>query len=79
MKTKSQAEKERLIAEALTELKIHLLIEKEILYPAVRKRVGSLWVRVAGFVPVCIVDSLEMVEVSHHHAEPEIVPGCSIE
>jgi len=33
-------EKEKIIAEALTELKIHAAIEEEIFYPSVRKQVG---------------------------------------
>jgi hypothetical protein len=38
-KSESVAEKEKLITEALTELKIHAVIEEEIFYPAVRKHV----------------------------------------
>ncbi len=37
----SAAEKEKLINQALTELKIHAVIEEEIFYPAVRKHVGA--------------------------------------
>jgi Hemerythrin HHE cation binding domain len=40
-KSESAAEKERIIAEALTELKVHAVIEEEIFYPAVRKHVGK--------------------------------------
>jgi hypothetical protein len=40
-KSESAAEKEKIIAEALTELKIHAVIEEEIFYPAVRKHVGK--------------------------------------
>jgi len=40
-KSESAAEKERIMAEALTELKIHSVIEEEIFYPAVRKHVGK--------------------------------------
>ncbi len=40
-KSKSAAEKEKIIADALTELKIHAVIEEEIFYPAVRKHVGK--------------------------------------
>jgi hypothetical protein len=40
-KSESPAEKEKVIAEALTELKIHAVIEEEIFYPAVRKHVGK--------------------------------------
>jgi hemerythrin-like domain-containing protein len=40
-KSESGAEKEKIIAEALTELKIHASIEEEIFYPAVRKQVGK--------------------------------------
>jgi hypothetical protein len=40
-KSESAAEKEKIIAEALTELKIHAAIEEEIFYPAVRKQVGK--------------------------------------
>jgi Hemerythrin HHE cation binding domain len=40
-KSKSAAEKEKIIADALTELKIHAVIEEEIFYPAVRKIVGK--------------------------------------
>jgi hypothetical protein len=40
-KSESTAEKEKIIAEALTELKIHAVIEEEIFYPAVRKHVGK--------------------------------------
>jgi hemerythrin-like domain-containing protein len=39
-KSQSAAEKEKIISEALTELKIHASIEEEIFYPAVRKQVG---------------------------------------
>ena len=37
----SSAEKERIIAKAVNELKIHAVIEEEIFYPTVRKHVGS--------------------------------------
>jgi hemerythrin-like domain-containing protein len=40
-KSESSAQKEKIIAEALTELKIHAVIEEEIFYPAVRKHVGK--------------------------------------
>jgi hypothetical protein len=40
-KSESAAEKEKIIADALTELKIHAVIEEEIFYPAVRKHVGK--------------------------------------
>jgi hypothetical protein len=40
-KSESTAEKEKIIAEALTELQIHAVIEEEIFYPAVRKHVGK--------------------------------------
>src|ERR1041385_5862870 len=40
-KTESAAEKEKIIAKAVTELKIHAQIEEEIFYPTVRKHVGS--------------------------------------
>ena len=40
-KAKSTAEKERIIAAALAELKIHAIIEEEIFYPAVRAHVGT--------------------------------------
>ncbi len=40
-KSESPAEKEKIIAQALTELKIHAVIEEEIFYPAVRKHVGK--------------------------------------
>jgi Hemerythrin HHE cation binding domain len=39
-KSESSGEKEKLIAEALTELKIHAVIEEAIFYPAVRKQLG---------------------------------------
>ena len=39
-KSESSIEKEKLIAEALTELKIHALIEEDIFYPAVRRQLG---------------------------------------
>jgi Hemerythrin HHE cation binding domain len=39
-KSESAGEKERIVSEALTELKIHAIIEEEIFYPAVRKQVG---------------------------------------
>jgi Hemerythrin HHE cation binding domain len=39
-KTESSGEKEKIIAEALTELKIHAAIEEEIFYPAVREQLG---------------------------------------
>lgn len=37
----STAEKEQIIATAVTELKIHAVIEEEIFYPTVRKHVGK--------------------------------------
>lgn len=37
----SPAQKEKLIAAAVTELKIHAVIEEEIFYPTVRKHVGA--------------------------------------
>jgi len=40
-KSESATEKEKIIADALTELKIHAVIEEEIFYPAVRKLVGK--------------------------------------
>ena len=39
-KSESAGEKEKIIAEALAELKIHAVIEEEIFYPAVRGEVG---------------------------------------
>jgi hypothetical protein len=40
-KSESAAEKEKIIADALIELKIHAVIEEDIFYPAVRKHVGK--------------------------------------
>jgi hypothetical protein len=40
-KSESSGEKEKIIAEALTELKIHAVLEEEIFYPAVRKHLGK--------------------------------------
>ena len=40
-KAESAAEREKIIAEAVTELKIHAIIEEEIFYPAIRKHVGK--------------------------------------
>jgi len=40
-KAESAAEKEKIIARAVTELKIHAVIEEELFYPAVRKHVGK--------------------------------------
>ncbi len=40
-KATSTAQKEKIIAAALTELKIHAVIEEEIFYPAIRKHVGT--------------------------------------
>jgi len=40
-KAESAAEKEKIIAKAVTELKIHAVIEEELFYPAVRKHVGK--------------------------------------
>lgn len=40
-KSRSAAERENIIAEAVTELKMHAVIEEEIFYPAVRKQVDS--------------------------------------
>jgi hemerythrin HHE cation binding domain-containing protein len=39
--SESPAEKEKIIAEAVTELKIHAAVEEDIFYPAVRKHVGK--------------------------------------
>ena len=39
-KANSSAEKERIIAKAVTELKMHAVVEEEIFYPTVRKHVG---------------------------------------
>ena len=40
-KSESASEKEKIIGEATTELKIHAVIEEEIFYPAVRRRLGK--------------------------------------
>jgi hemerythrin superfamily protein len=40
-KAESATEKEKLISKAVTELKIHAVIEEEIFYPTVRKQVGA--------------------------------------
>jgi Hemerythrin HHE cation binding domain len=40
-KARSSTEKEKIITEAVTELKIHAAIEEEIFYPTVRKHVGK--------------------------------------
>jgi len=40
-KAQSASEKEKIIYQALTELKIHASIEEEIFYPSVRKHVGA--------------------------------------
>ena len=40
-KAESSAEKERIIERAVTELKMHAVVEEEIFYPTVRKHVGS--------------------------------------
>ena len=40
-KARSTSEKDKIIAAALTELKIHAIIEEEIFYPVVRSHVGS--------------------------------------
>src|SRR4051812_45554917 len=39
-KAKSPAAKEKIIGEALVELKIHAAVEEEIFYPAVRRQLG---------------------------------------
>jgi hypothetical protein len=38
---KSSTEKQRIISNAVTKLKMHALIEEEIFYPTVRKHVGT--------------------------------------
>jgi len=40
-KAKSAAEKERIVSKAVTELKMHAVVEEEIFYPTVRKHVGT--------------------------------------
>src|SRR6185312_141509 len=40
-KSESTSEKEKIIAEAATELKIHAVLEEEIFYPAVRRQIGN--------------------------------------
>lgn len=40
-KAESKAEKEKIIAQALEELKMHAVVEEEIFYPTVRKQVGD--------------------------------------
>ena len=40
-KAKSASEKERIISKAVTELKMHAVVEEEIFYPTVRKHVGK--------------------------------------
>src|SRR5205814_9929408 len=40
-KTTSSSEKDKIIQEAITELKIHASIEEEIFYPTVRQHVGK--------------------------------------
>src|SRR3954452_22083513 len=39
--SESAAEREKIITDALTELKIHAVIEEEIFYPAIRKHIGK--------------------------------------
>jgi hypothetical protein len=39
-KSDSEAEKERILEEAVLKLKIHAVVEEEIFYPAVRKHIG---------------------------------------
>jgi hypothetical protein len=40
-KAKSTAQKEKIIAAAVTELNVHAIVEEEIFYPAIRKHVGK--------------------------------------
>ena len=40
-KAESSSEKERIITRAVTELKMHAVVEEEIFYPTVRKHVGA--------------------------------------
>jgi hypothetical protein len=40
-KAESSAEKERIISRAVTELKMHAVVEEEVFYPTVRKHVGA--------------------------------------
>lgn len=40
-KANTAAQREKIMAEAVTELKIHAVIEEEIFYPAIRKHVGK--------------------------------------
>lgn len=40
-KAEKPAAKQKIIAQALTELKVHAILEEEIFYPAVRKHVGG--------------------------------------
>ena len=40
-KAESSSEKERIITRAVTELKMHAIVEEEIFYPTVRKHVGT--------------------------------------
>lgn len=51
----SETLKERIIEEALTELKVHAAIEEEIFYPAVRKTVGT--------------DKMDEADEEHHVAK----------
>ena len=47
-KAKSSAEKERIVSKAITELKMHAVVEEEIFYPTVRKHVGTGIMNEAG-------------------------------
>src|SRR5690242_19282342 len=40
-KTENRSEREKIVADALLELKIHAVLEEEIFYPAVRALVGT--------------------------------------
>lgn len=69
-KAKSLAEKKKIVAEAIMELKIHASIEEEIFYPAVRKPIGKEIMTEADeehHVAKVLIAELEEMDGSEEH------------
>ena len=73
---KAKPAKEKIVREALTELKIHAAIEEEIFYPAVRKRIGKEIMNEADeehHVAKLLIAELESMNGSESHFEAKFV------
>src|SRR5690242_19513706 len=71
-KAESTAEKDKIIAEAVQELKIHAVIEEEIFYPTVRAHVGAKLMNEADeehHVARVLIAELEMSGRANDHRD----------